>query len=221
MATLACCLSFAAALRANPDVPLPPQTTSTDVARRIVYNGLDMYASVFRSKLSQAQVVDYYKQQWGRQVSVSTLQSSRIVGHRDGDYFITVQVSGAGAGSTGTIGMVRLPAADAARPSLGAGLPKPANTRVVNDISYPDDATPARTVLMANALSADQNADYFRSRLISNGWKDAAANDCSYGAGRCVMQFQHGKSRMVLVADRANGRGGSDVLINILDPSGE
>lgn len=203
---------------AQTDVPLPPQTRRAQVAHRIVYNGLDMHASVFRSGLSQAQVVDYYKQLWGKQAVVNTIQASQIVGHRDGDYYVTVQVTGYGGGSKGTMGTIRLPAADAPRPVLGGGLPQPDNTRVINDISYPDDPTPARTVLMMNALSVDQNTDYFRSHLIANGWKDAGANQCASGAGNCVMQFGRGKSRMVLIAE--SGKAGSQVLINILDPAG-
>lgn len=218
IAVSASCLLPLGALWAQTDVPLPPHTQSAEVARHIVYNGMDMYASVFRSDLSQAQVVDYYKRQWGRQAVVNAMQSSRVVGHRDGDYYLTVQVTGFGDGSKGTIGAMRLPETDAPRPILGNGLPQPENTKVVNDISYPDDPVPARTVLMMNALSIDQNAEYFRSRLIANGWKDANANQCHGGTGSCVMQFDRGNSRMTLVTESA--REGSQVLINILDPDG-
>lgn len=217
---LAVCLFHARAVHAQasaPDVPLPPDTQKADVSQRIIYDGLEMHASVFSSTLTQQQVVDFYKQKWGK-VAVNSLQSSKIVGHPDGDYFVTVQVNAYGSGSKGTIGIVRLPDSDAPRPKLGAGLPQPDNTKVVNDISYPDDAVPARTVLMMNALSVDQNAEYFRSRLIANGWKDASANQCHGGTGNCVMQFDRGNSRMTLVTESA--REGSQVLINILDPEG-
>jgi hypothetical protein len=220
-AVFAVCLLHAVTARAQantPDVPLPPDTQKADVSQRIIYDGLEMHASVFRSTLTQQQIVDFYKRQWGGKVAVHSLQSSEVVGHPDGDYLVTVQVSAYGSGSKGTIGMVRAPDANAPRPTLGAGLPQPDNTKVVNDISYPDDAVPARTVLMMNALSVDQNAEYFRSRLIANGWKDANANQCHGGTGNCVMAFDRGSSRMTLVTESA--REGSQVLINILDPEG-
>jgi hypothetical protein len=220
-AIFAMCLLYVATAHAQanaPDVPLPPDTQKADVSQRIIYDGLEMHASVFSSTLTKQQIVDFYKQQWGSKVAVNALQGSEVVGHPDGDYFVTVQVSAYGSGSKGTIGIVRAPDADAPRPTLGAGLPQPDNTKVVNDISYPDDAVPARTVLMMNALSVDQNAEYFRSRLIANGWKDANANQCHGGTGNCVMQFDRGNSRMTLVTESA--REGSQVLINILDPAG-
>lgn len=210
---------YACAVQAAPDVPLPPDVRIAQVAKRIIYNGLDMHATVFRSNLPQQQVVDFYKSRWGRQATVSTLQSSKIVGHLEDDKFVTVQVSAAAGGSKGTIGVVRLPPKGAPRPQLGTGLPRPSGTRVVNDISYPDDRTPARTVVMIDKLSPAQNGSWFRSRLIAKGWKDANTNKCDRSADHCVLQFERGQSRMMFVAQRGQGR--SEILMNILNPSGD
>lgn len=200
-------------------VPVPPHTQTAPVAKRIIYNGLEMHARVFQSKLTQQQMVDFYKQQWGKKVAINSLQSSKIVGYLDGDDYVTVQVTPDGAGSKGTIGVVTLPPKDAPRPQLGKGLPQPFGTKVVNDISYPDDRTPARTVLMIDKLSPDQNGSWFRSRLIANGWKDANVNACQRGADHCVMEFSRGKSTMMFVSQQAQGR--SEVLMNIQNPSPE
>lgn len=202
---------------AQSGVPVPPHTQTAQVAKRIIYNGLDMHATVFQSASTQQQVVSFYKQQWGKRVAVNRLQSSKIVGHLEGDDYITVQVTPDGTGSRGTIGIVKLPAAGAAKPQLGRGLPQPFGSKVVNDIAYPDDRTPARTVLMVDKLSPDQNASWFRARLIANGWKDADVNSCSRGAAHCVMAFARGKSTLMLVSEQTQGR--SEVLMNIQNPS--
>lgn len=212
-------LACASTAYATPDVPVPPKTQTAPVARKIIYNGLDMHAQVFQSDLSQKDVIDFYKHQWGKQVSVNALQSSKIVGHLDGDSFITVQVTPDGAGSKGTIGIVKLPPKDAPHPQLGKGLPQPFGAKVVNDISYPEDRTPARTVLMVDQLAPDQNSSWFRSRLIANGWRDANTSACSQSAPACVMQFERGKSKMMFVSEKAGGR--SEVLMNIQNPGSE
>lgn len=215
--TFAVCGALCArAALAQPDVPIPPNTQTVQVAKRIIYNGLDMHAKMFQSKLTQQQMVDFYKQQWGKQASVNSLQASKIVGHLEGENFITVQVTPDGAGSKGTIGVVKLPPQDAPRPQLGKGLPQPFGAKVVNDIGYPDDRTPARTVLMIDKLSPDQNESWFRSHLIANGWRDAGVNQCTHGADHCVMQLERGKSRMMFVSQETHGR--SEVLMNILNP---
>ncbi|HEX7370636.1 MAG TPA: hypothetical protein VF284_10205 [Rhodanobacteraceae bacterium] len=219
LAVMAVSLLYAGMAWATPNVPVPPRTQTAQVAKKIIYNGLDMHAQVFQSDLSQKDVIDFYKHQWGKQVSVNALQSSKIVGHLDGDSFITVQVTPDGAGSKGTIGIVKLPPKDAPRPQLGKGLPQPFGAKVVNDISYPEDHTPARTVLMVDQLAPDQNSSWFRSRLIANGWKDANTNTCSHSAPACVMQFERGKSKMMFVSEKAGGR--SEVLVNIQNPGSE
>lgn len=207
----------AGAAQAAASVALPPDTQSAPVARHIIYNGLDMHATVFQSSLSQGQVVDFYKQRWGKAIAINDLQASKIVGHLEGDDYVTVQVSADGSGSKGTIGVVRLPPKGAPRPELGKGLPQPSGARVVNDIAYPDDRTPARTVLMTDALSPAQNAQWFRSRLLVGGWKQAGEDRCAHGAAHCVLQFERGKSRMMLVAARGQGR--SEVLMNVMNPT--
>lgn len=218
---VAASFSCSVAVGATPDVALPPQTQSAQVAKRIVYNGLDMHANVFESGLSQQQVVDFYRRKWGKKTSINDVGSSKVVGHLDGDFFITVQVTSDGEGSKGTIGVVRLPPEATPRPELGKGLPQPFGTKVVNDISYPDDRTPARTVLMVDGLSPNQNADWFRSRLIAKGWTDAGANDCRRGAGYCVLQFERGKTKMMFVAQRTETADRSQILMNILNPEGD
>lgn len=215
-AGLAGCVLSASVAAAVPDVPVPPHTQTAQVAKRIIYNGLDMHAQVFRSTLTQAQVVDFYQRQWGKKIAVNTLRSDQVVGHLEGDDYITVQVTPDSAGSKGTIGVVKLPPDGASKPQLGRGLPQPFGAHVVNDIRYPDDRTPARTVLLVDQLSPDQNAGYFRSRLIANGWKDANVNQCAYSASHCVMEFSRGNSKMMFVAQQVQGR--SEVLMNILNP---
>lgn len=215
-------IALAASLSTNtawaaPDVPLPPHTRTATVAKAIIYNGLDMHATVFQSDLSQQQVIHFYKQQWGKKSVVNSLQASKVVGHLDGDAFITVQVAPDGAGSKGTIGVIKLPPRGASRPQVGKGLPQPFGAKVVNDIAYPDDRTPARTVLMIDKLSPDQNADYFRSRLIANGWTDANTNGCAHGADHCVLEFKRGHSTMMFVSQRTQER--SEVLMNIQNPA--
>lgn len=195
---------------------LPPNTQSAPVAQRIIYNGLDMRATVFQSRLSQQQVVDFYRQQWGKAIAVNDLQASKVVGHLDGDRYTTVQVAPDGSGSKGTIGVVQLPPSDAPRPELGQGLPQPFGAKVVNDIAYPDDRTPARTVLMFDTLSPAQNAQWFRSHLLATGWKQDGPDRCAHDAPRCALQFERGKSRMMLLT--AQGSGHAEVLMNVMNP---
>jgi len=199
--------------RARPSLPLPPQTDTVDVARHIVFNGLDMQAQVFRSQQSQADVVAFYRKLWGNEVVINKLGDALVVGHRQGDYYFTVQVTAFGGGSKGKLGIVDV---DSVPKGFvpGKGLPAPMGSRVFNDISYPDDAVPARTVGLRNTLSPRQNATFYRERLAADGWKPADANRCEEDS--CVMYYSRGDSKMTLVMSQAEGQ--SQVIVNVLQP---
>jgi len=198
-----------------PDLPLPSGTDTTEVARRIVFNGLDMRAETFGSRQSAAEVVAFYRAAWGDRAVVNKLGSSQVIGYREGDYFITVQVSGFGNGSKGRIGMIDV--AGAPRGFVaGKGVPRPMGAEVFNDIAYPDDPVPARTVAMRDALSPRQNAAFFRERLAGDGWKPEGDGRCA-DDDTCLLSFARGDSKLALVAVR-RGSGQSQVVVNIQNP---
>lgn len=196
-----------------PQPALPDGTTTAEVARRIVFNGLDMRSQTFQSRQSQAEVVAYYRKLWNGKVVVNPMGNDQVVGHLEGDYYITVQVSSYGGGSKGNIGIVDVTSAPK-HFERGHGLPRPMGSRVFNDIAYPDDPTPARTVAMRNALSPAQNASFFRERLLADGWKSAEAGPCADSG--CVQRYERGDSKLTLVLNRMDGQ--SQVVINELNP---
>lgn len=197
-----------------PNPPLPAGTRTEDVAQHIVFNGLDMHAQTFTSTQNQDELVEFYRKAWDKEVVVNRMGPAQVIGHRDGDYYITVQVNGTGSGSKGNIGIVDV--ADAPKHFVpGKGLPAPAGSKVFNDIAYPDDSVPARTVAMRNGLSPTQNTAYFRERLVADGWKVSDAGTC--GASDCVMRYERGESKLTLLVMR-EGASQSQVLINVLQP---
>lgn len=179
----------------------------------MVYNGVDMRAQVFRSSEPANEVLAYYQKEWGRDAIVNHFGEAQVVGHHDGDYLVTVQVSSYGAGSKGSIGILDTAST---RPDFvpGKGVPQPMGSLVFNDISYPDDPVPARTVAMRNALSPEQNASFFRERLAAGGWKPADSNKCS--ADSCVMYYSRGGSKLTVVMSPEQGH--SQVVINVMEP---
>lgn len=196
-----------------PSPPVPDGSAQTEVARRIRFNGLDMQASMVSTHMAPDALVDFYRRAWKGAVVVNTMGDAQVVGHRDGDYFITVQIRRAGSGSTGTVGIVDV--AHAAHDfQRGHGLPQPRGSVVFNDISYPDDATPARTVAMEDPLSPQQNASFFRTHLLADGWKPSGDNACTRAA--CLQSYSRGDSKLSLVVNPARDR--SRVFINVLNP---
>jgi hypothetical protein len=199
-----------------PDPPVPAQTQVSSVANRIVYNGLDMRANVFESQQSSADIQAFYRKLWGDRLVVNKMGDNQVIGHREGDYFVTVEVADAGGGSKGRIGVVDLASAPK-HMQLGKGLATPDGTKVFNDIAYPDDPTPARTIAMGNGLSANQNAQFFRTHLLAEGWHPSDDNRC-LGTG-CVLSYERGSRKMTVVVAQGNGNR-SQIVVTMQDPQG-
>ena len=196
-----------------PDPALPDGMQAAEISSHLIYNGADMRSRVFASTQNAADIVKFYRDLWGRQSVLNQLSGWQVVGHREGDFYITVQVRSDGSGSRGDIGIVRIPH-DHVRVELGKGVPRPANTTVFNDISYPDDPTPDRTLAMTNDLSVEQNASYYREHLIAQGWKPAGAGNCVSDAASCVMNYEQGDRKMTLAMTERSGH--SEIVINVL-----
>ncbi len=196
-----------------PSPPVPPETTTQDVAHRIIFNGLDMRAQVFESQQTPEEIVAFYRKAWRGQVVVSQMGREQVIGHREGDYFMTVQVSASGSGSKGNIGVVDV----ATAPEHfvpGKGIPTPMDSKVFNDIRYPDDPIPTRMIALSNQLSPQQNISFYRERLEGEGWKPL--NDHCAPSG-CVLDFQRGDQKMNLVIERQeNVR--SQIVMTIQNP---
>jgi hypothetical protein len=183
-----------------PIPPLPSGTHTQNVARRIVFNGLDMRAQLFRSSQSPQDIVAFYRRAWKGRVVVNRVGDQQVIGHNQGDYFVTIQVQGAGAGSKGNIGVVDV--ASAPRHFVpGKGVPTPMGSKVFNDIAYPDDPVPARMVALRNTLSPRQNASFYRERLAGDGWKPQG-DRCDTAA--CVLSYQREEEKMTLVITRVH-----------------
>lgn len=188
----------------------------TTVDNRIVFNGMDMRASVFESPQNSADVIAFYRNAWGGHVVVNKVGNQQVIGHREGDYFITIEVADVGGGSKGKVGIVNLATA-ARHVELGRGFAKPDGTKVFNDVAYPDDPVPARTIAMGNELSTSQNSQYFREHLLADGWKPADDNHCT-DAG-CVLNYERGSSKLsVVIVPVGDAR--SQIVINVQDPQG-
>jgi hypothetical protein len=196
-----------------PDLELPEGTRAAEVASHMIYNGTDMRGQVFTSSRSAADVVSFYRRLWGKRSVFDQLPGWQVIGHREGDFYFTVQVRPDGAGSRGDIGIIRIPSRTA-KVELGAGVPHPSNTIVFNDILYPDDRTPARTLAMLNKLSIQQNANYYREHLAAEGWKSADTHDCASSASACVMSFEQGDRKMMVALTAKASR--SEIVINLM-----
>lgn len=206
-------LLASAGLFALPTPPIPPDSSTQNVARHIIFNGLNMQARTFHSTRSPEEIVAFYRQRWAGEMVVNQIGHEQIFGHREDDYFMTIQLRTNGSGSQGNLGVIDLASAPT-QFEPGKGLPKPMGAKVFNDIRYPDDRIPARMVAINSPLSPSQNASFYRERLAGEGWKPL--DDHCRAAG-CVLDYQRGTEKLNL-AITPGRQGHSSVVLTLQTP---
>ena len=184
-----------------PAVPLPADSAGERVTDHMKNNGWDMRASRFVTSHSIDEVVKFYRQEWPGKAVVDKLGNKTIVGHAQGDYFITITLSDVGDATQGTIGTMKLPDGKIEY-VMGGGFDMPPNTEVSNDFRYYDTPSETRTLSMVNGLSPYQNHQYYVSRLPADGWRLQKGKSCGLPSPACVAVFEKGDGRMVITLER-------------------
>jgi hypothetical protein len=195
-----------------PEVPEPAGAKGEWVSKHMIYNGLHMRSSRYTANESPQQLVAFYWKQWPGQVVVNEVGSKTIVGHAEGEHYVTIEITGAGAGSEAQVGIVRL-LKEKPRKAPGADFLKPSGTTVVNDIEYLDN--PGRTLALESPLSPYQGDAFYRNRLPAEGWSpQSSATACSMISNSCVSSYSKGKQQMTLTFNRREK--GTSIVVNQL-----
>lgn len=161
-----------------PEFPIAEFMRLSVAADNIQFNGVPIRIADFRSDKSEAAVVAFYRETWKEEIADADYAMWRILSHREGDFLLTVQVSGrGGAGSGGTLSIAPVfsPNIEPGK-DLGKGFPLLPGTTVVNDIQARDGPNRSRTLLMVNGMSVRQNRDYYSRRFLREGWREMAGN---------------------------------------------
>lgn len=209
--TLAAVLYASAARAADwPTVPLPDGSTGESVSRHMLYNGLHMRTSKLKSKQRLSEVVAFYRKAWRGQIVEDRVAGKTILGHMEGQHYITVDLRDAGSGTEATIGIMRLePDKRSATP--GNWLARPANSVVLNDIQYLDTPGKTRSLTLRNRLSPTQNYEFYRRTLVAKGWT-AQGPGCSVMVSACSVQFSSSRHRLAMTISREQD--GTVIVVN-------
>lgn len=202
-----------------PAVPLPDGSHGEKVSESMNYNGLEMRASRFATARKLDAVVEFYKQHWGEDRHVVTpFGDKTIIGHATPGYYVTVELSAQGGGTTGVVGIVKAPG-DMTRPELGKGFYRPAGTEVLSDVVHNDTPGKTRTIVLRNRLSPYANLQLYGGRLGQDGWRGVPMGKCLPGSTECLIHYERaGGGRLVLALSR-DGTQETSIVVN-MDESG-
>lgn len=187
-----------------PDVPTPEGAQGEWVSQHMRYNGLNMRAMRFQVRQKLDVVESFYRKAWGTQVVKNALGRKTVLGHAEGRYFITVELTPSGSSTQGQIGIMQMPTkAPAGRP--GDGFSKMPGTQVNEDIVYLDTPQKSRSLNMFNGHSPFQNDRFYKRVLAGKGYvRESRSMACNASSQLCVAYYQKGDDRIVVSMNRMN-----------------
>ncbi|MBB1061989.1 hypothetical protein [Marilutibacter spongiae] len=198
--------------QAWPDVPLPEGSKGQMVSEHMKYNGLDMQSSRFASTEAVEDVIAFYRAKWPERTVVDQAEGKTLIGHMEGEHYVTIEIESDGAGSRGTIGILKSPA-EGQTPNLGEGFYRPAGTDVVSDIIYLDTPGKTRTLVLQNRMSPYVNQQSYNQRMRAEGWKSVGSAPCRPSSLECVARFEGaGGKKMSMTMSRGEGAVTSTVV---------
>jgi hypothetical protein len=154
-----CGAAIALSARADaawPDVAIPEGAHVASVARHSTLNGIPMQIEVFSSRISVAELLDYYRHEWGAQHVENRLRGMTIIGRAKGEFYTTVQIRPAPHGSQGVIAVARM---NAAVQTQNGGFQLPPGSRILSDMESEDLGKISRHLVFTNTCSVDVNRD--------------------------------------------------------------
>ena len=197
-----------------PNIALPPQSIKQEVIKELRVNGLDMQLINFKSRLSERQVINYYKNKWANKFAESESEGWQQISQMQDKYFITVQVQG--NDFSGAIGRISILSRPNKVPVVGKNIPMMESSRVLNEVVSKDKLTISKVVLLSNSYSADDNAAFYENYYSKFGWKTMMNQNMQEHGISMVFK----KEKIETLITIKNVAGGSTIVMNKVEQRG-
>jgi hypothetical protein len=166
-------LSTALASAEWPAVQTPVRARVQVVAKDIILNGVPARVIRFDVKSSVADVMEFYRAQFGTKRVENRLKDTQIIATQQGNYFLTVQLRSLLSDTVqGTLMITQMQGGGGVSGvALDTQKILPSASSVLNTMQSNDDGKQSVMVLGANNSSVQTNRDHLVGALQSRGFK--------------------------------------------------
>jgi hypothetical protein len=157
-----------------PEVKAPPNARVETIASSMVLNGKPSRLTRFEVRASDAEVLAFYREQFGaKRVVENRVKNNPVIATRRGDHFITVQLHALGADRLQGTVMTTLLTAKAASSTVLVDTQKllPSDTKVVSTLQTDDAGKQSLMVVGVNQNSPRANRDHVLEAMLARGFR--------------------------------------------------
>ena len=203
-----------------PTIALPRDARSFNIGEQVTVNGLPMRMQGFVSARKPAQLAEWFRQRLGQPLVENTLAKQLILGRTEGEYYLTVQLESAGAGTRGVTAVTYLKAAYDNRAENQANAERwlsrlPAGSRLMSKMTSEDAGKISTYLLVTNTQSGNLNRDRLKNLMRDDGYvleqeavpegKDTANLNARHTNGKTLFFKGSGKEAMATIYRDSNG----------------
>lgn len=172
-------LAPAAGARKPPEFPAPPDARVQSMGSSSVVGGRAMEIRQFSTDDRPEKVHDYYRRLWKDPPEKSApgfaetdaMEPWHIISRVEDGHLMTVQAQRADSGGTwGYLARSRVDEAGSPRQDA-EGVPRMADTQVLQSIKSRDPGQTGATVLLSNDHSLTSNVNFYRQRFAGSDWR--------------------------------------------------
>lgn len=198
-----------------PAVPLPEDATRYDIGQQMTVNGMPLRMQGFLSPSTPEAVAAWLRHQ-GKPLVQDRIGAKLVLGRVEGEFYVTVQLEGAGSGTRGLVAVSHLKAGyehyPAAREAAERLLQRlPAGSRLVSQMSSSDAGRLARYVVLANDQPVALNRDRLVALMREDGLQLQREARPAAGADGTTLLFQAAGREANAIVSR--GRDGVTTLV--------
>ena len=157
-----------------PEVKAPPNARIETIAGNMVLNGKPCRLTRFEVRASDAEVLAFYREQFGaKRVVENRVKNDPVIATRQGEHFVTVQLHALGAGTLQGTVMTTLLTAKAASSAVLVDTQKllPTDSKVISTLQTDDAGKQSLMVVGVNQNSPRANRDHVLEAMLVRGFR--------------------------------------------------
>lgn len=217
-----------------PVVALPQDATAYPIGDRITANGIPLRIKGFVARSGSHAMVKWFRTRLGEPMVETRMGKFLILGKAQKDYFITIQMTPAGTGTTGTVTVSHLRDAYESRDKTKAALSRllahlPAGSKIETDLVSTDGGKLSRYYIVSNTQHADVNRDRILDLMRQDGMKlqyQGSGEERRLASRVSVLLqngrtlFFHGERKEAVVVIGRNASGVTVMQVNVISEAG-
>lgn len=205
-----------------PSVTLPEGIETFSIGEQVSANGRPVRMRGFVSSAAPARVVQLFKASLGQPLVEDILAAKTVLGRTQGEFYVTVQLEAAGAGTRGVIALTNLRSTlgdrDASKQADQRLLSRlPAGTRLVSRTASVDGRNHAEHLVLTNALSPELNTSAVARMLSGDGF--ALEREAPTVSSGKTLFFRSADGEALALVFR-DASGSSSIVLNTIRFSG-